>query len=102
MLLRKHCLLSTPFDHFMLTNIRLTPTTSDAFALRTTMLVAAFHFDRMSESGLQSFHRTYLHHKIQAIQSVNSWIAGGQPRLVTSIIRQVATLCFVEVSEPVE
>lgn len=102
MSLHKKCLLSTPLKHFMLTNTRLAPATSDSFALRTTMLIAAFHFDRMSGSGLQSFHRTYLHHKIQAIQSVNSWIAGGQPRLVTSIIRQVATLCFVEVSESAE
>ncbi|RGP77369.1 hypothetical protein FLONG3_4507 [Fusarium longipes] len=76
---------------------RLAPATSDAFALRTTMLVAAFHHDRLSESGLSHFQRTYLHHKIQAIQSVNSWIAGGQPQLVNSIIRQVATLCFIEI-----
>jgi hypothetical protein len=91
-----------PLKHSMLTNTRLAPATSDAFALRTTMLIAAFHFDRMSENGLQYFHRTYLHHKIQAIQSVNSWIAGGPPRLVTCIIRQVATLCFIEVSTPSE
>lgn len=62
------------------------------------MLFAALHYDWSIEEGMQGFESTFLHHKIKAIQAINGWIAGGHPQLITSIIRQIATLCFIEVS----
>ncbi|EXL40360.1 hypothetical protein FOCG_17127 [Fusarium oxysporum f. sp. radicis-lycopersici 26381] len=75
---------------------RLSPVTGNSYALRSVMLFAALHYDWSTEEGMQAFESTFLHHKIKAIQAINGWIAGGHPQLITSIIRQIATLCFIE------
>lgn len=62
------------------------------------MLFAALHYNWSTEEGMQAFKSTFLYHKVKAIQAINGWIAGGRPQLLTSIVRQIATLCFIEVS----
>ncbi|KIL88371.1 hypothetical protein FAVG1_08450 [Fusarium avenaceum] len=75
---------------------RLSPVTEDPNALRSVMLFAALHYDWSTEEGMQAFESTFLYHKVKAIQAINGWIAGGRPQLLTSIVRQIATLCFIE------
>ncbi|KAF4952395.1 hypothetical protein FSARC_12652 [Fusarium sarcochroum] len=60
------------------------------------MLFAALHYDWSTGKGMQTFESTFLHHKVEAIQSINKWITSGHPQLITSIVRHIATLCFIE------
>ncbi|KAM5345055.1 hypothetical protein ACJ41O_010917 [Fusarium nematophilum] len=74
----------------------LSSATSDPGAFRCTLLIAAMHFE-WTTGAMKSFEPTFLFHKVQAIQVVNNWISEKQPRLITAMIRQIATLCFVEI-----
>lgn len=70
--------------------------TDDSFALRSTMLFAGMHF--WYEYGyLEPFETTFLHHRVQVMSYIKTWIAADSHKCDTLIIRQMATLVFTEV-----
>ncbi|KAJ3529593.1 hypothetical protein NM208_g9687 [Fusarium decemcellulare] len=84
------CLLLPP-----LTLLSASSLISDPATIRSTLLIAAIHL-KWRTGGMQSFEPTFLHHQVDAIQTVNNWISKRRPKLLSSIIRQTATLCFIE------
>ncbi|EGU83430.1 hypothetical protein FOXB_06056 [Fusarium oxysporum f. sp. conglutinans Fo5176] len=59
-----------------------------------------FHYSSLhytlNTGNAQHFQSTFLFHKLQTIRAVNGWLVDQSSDSVTSIIRQVASLCFVE------
>ncbi|KAL7904153.1 hypothetical protein GGI35DRAFT_464027 [Trichoderma velutinum] len=68
---------------------------NDPHALRLTLMIAALHFE-WTTGSMQSFESTFLFHKVELIHMVNKWITKRQPELMTCIISQIASLCFIE------
>jgi hypothetical protein len=71
--------------------------TNNPHAFRSALIIASLHFV-WNKGDLQQFKSTFLVHKVHAIRMVNEWMATKDSSLFTSIVRQVATLCFAEVS----
>ncbi|KAM0224391.1 hypothetical protein ACHAQD_001960 [Fusarium lateritium] len=69
---------------------------SDPDALRTAVLIAGTHF-AFNVGSLQAFEPTFLFHKIETLRNVKNWVSGGDPKLIASITKQVATLAYTEV-----
>lgn len=69
---------------------------SDPDALRTAVLIAGTHF-AFNVGGLQAFEPTFLFHKIETLRRVKEWVSGGDPKLIASITKQIATLAYTEV-----
>jgi hypothetical protein len=67
-----------------------------AHAFRNALLIASLHYT-LNTGNTQHFQSTFLFHKLQTIRMVNGWLVDQISDSVTSIIRQVASLCFVEV-----
>ncbi|EXL64667.1 hypothetical protein FOPG_19078 [Fusarium oxysporum f. sp. conglutinans race 2 54008] len=66
-----------------------------AHAFRNALLIASLHYT-LNTGNAQHFQSTFLFHKLQTIRAVNGWLVDQSSDSVTSIIRQVASLCFVE------
>ncbi|KAF4448417.1 hypothetical protein F53441_8172 [Fusarium austroafricanum] len=66
-----------------------------AHAFRNTLLIAGLHYS-LNTGNAQHFQSTFLFHKLQTIRVVNGWLANQTSDSVTSIIRQIASLCLVE------
>jgi hypothetical protein len=73
---------------------------SDPDALRTAVLIAGTHF-AFNVGSLQAFEPTFLFHKIETLRMVKNWVSGGDPKLIASITKQVATLAYTEVCCPI-
>ncbi|KAH7239690.1 hypothetical protein B0J15DRAFT_569038 [Fusarium solani] len=69
--------------------------TNNPHAFRSALIIASLHFV-WNKGDLQQFKSTFLVHKVHAIRMVNEWMATKDSSLFTSIVRQVATLCFAE------
>ncbi|RSL90435.1 hypothetical protein CEP52_014594 [Fusarium oligoseptatum] len=69
--------------------------TNNAHAFRSALIIASLHFV-WNKGDLQQFKSTFLVHKVHSIRMVNEWMATKDSSLFTSIVRQVATLCFSE------
>lgn len=74
--------------------------TNNAHAFRSALIIASLHFV-WNKGDLQQFKSTFLVHKVHSIRMVNEWMATKDSSLFTSIVRQVATLCFSEVSRSI-
>jgi hypothetical protein len=75
--------------------------TKDADALRCVLLIAGLHFGNKA-IGLGQFEPTYLHHKVQCIQTVNGLLDASLHSQDSSLVRMIATLCMVEVRRNIE
>ncbi|KAJ4017679.1 hypothetical protein NW752_001588 [Fusarium irregulare] len=70
--------------------------TDDSFALRSTMLFAGMHF-WYEYGNLEPFETTFLHHRVQVMSYIKTWIAADSHKCDTLIIRLMATLVFTEI-----
>ncbi|KAH7147225.1 hypothetical protein DER46DRAFT_615045 [Fusarium sp. MPI-SDFR-AT-0072] len=66
-----------------------------AHAFRNALLIASLHYT-LNTGNSQHFQSTFLFHKLQTIRMVNDWLVNQTSESVTCIIRQIASLCFVE------
>ncbi|KAH8651260.1 hypothetical protein BX600DRAFT_100788 [Xylariales sp. PMI_506] len=67
----------------------------DRHALRNTLLLAGLHYAWMT-GGLYNFNSAFLHHKVEAIRSINHRIESPNTRATTHCVRQIATICLTE------
>ncbi|CAH0020863.1 unnamed protein product [Clonostachys rhizophaga] len=69
----------------------------DSNALRNTLLVASLHYS-WSSGSMQLFTPTYLLHKVESLNEINSWMRDMHKRQTSNkIIRSITTHCIVEV-----
>lgn len=68
----------------------------DSNALRNTLLVASLHYS-WSSGSMQFFTPTYLLHKVESLNEINSWMRDVHKRQTsTKIIQSITTHCIVE------
>jgi hypothetical protein len=72
---------------------------SNPEALRSAVLMAGIHF-AFNVGSLSKFEPTFLYHKIETVQLVRKWVSRRDPKLVAGITKQISTLAYAEVRDP--